>query len=228
MSHRSALQSRHLAERPEQAGGAHEHEPADQPDPETARVVVRRELRREAVERVREARGDRHQEARAARRAAQTERQEGEDGEDRERHPEARTFAVRRVASGGRDGEEWDSAGHRDGSEDLAPSDVLVELADGDEEEEDERHAEQRLDERERRLRERERLTEPAGDAEGRPGDPARTADEPPEEGQTKRALGRLLPGLERLQPHPEREQRRGAEGGENAGQKGGHELRRP
>jgi hypothetical protein len=224
MSHGPALQRRHLPERPEQAGGAHEHEPPEQPEPEVARVVVGRELRREAVERVREAGGNGHDEARAARGATQAERQESEDGENGERHPEARALGVRRVARRGRDREERHASGHGQSGDDLAPSDVLVELAHRDDEEEDERRPEHGLHEGERRLRQRVRLADPADDPEGRPGDPARPPHEAGEEREAKRSLGRLLPRLERLQAHPDREHRRGAERGKNADQKRRHD----
>lgn len=228
MSHGSALQRRHLAKRPEQPGGAHEHQPAEQPEPEAAGVVVRRELRREAVECIREARAGRNHEARAARGAAQGEGQEREGCEDGERHPEARALAVRRVTSGSCKREERHASGHRHGGEDLAASDMLAELVHCDEEEEDQRHAEHRLDERERRFRQRVRLSDPADDAERRPGDPARPAKEAGEKREAKRALGRLLPRLERLQSHPERKHRRGAERSKNADQKRRHERQRP
>ena len=224
MRHGPALQRRHLAERPEQSCGAHDHEPKDEPKPDVARVVVRRELRREAVQRVGDTSRGRDDEARAARRSAQAERQEREDGENGERDPEAGAFGVRRVAGGRRQREQRHAAGDRERRERLAPADVLVELADRDEEEEDERRPEQRLDERERRLRQGVRLAEPAEDPERRPGDPARPANQPQEEGEAERVVGRLLPGLERLQSHPEREERGGAEGGKDAGQKGGHD----
>lgn len=228
MSHGSALQSRHLPERPEQARGAHEHEPAEQPEPEVARVVVRRELRREAVERVREARGGRHEEAGAAGGAAQAEWQEREGREHGERDPEPRALAVGRVAGGSRERQQRHAPGHRERRKRLAPADVLVELAHRDEEEKDERRPEQRLDECERRLGQRVGLAEPAEDAERRPGDPARPPNEAEEERKAERVIGVLLPSLERLQPHSQGEQRRGAERREDADQERGHDSPGP
>jgi hypothetical protein len=226
--HRPALQRRHLPERPEQARAAHQHEPAEQPEPDAACVVVRRELRREAVQRIRNARAGGDEEARVARGTAQAERQKSEDGEDGERDPEASALRVRGVSGGRRQREERHSARDRERGERLAPADVLVELPHRDEEEEDERRREQRLDERERRLRQRIGLAEPAEDAERRAGDPARAANEAQEEGEAERVVRGLLTGLERLQSHPEREQRRGAERGEDADQERRHDRQRP
>lgn len=228
MSHGPALQSRHLAERPEQAGGAHEHEPADQPEPDVAGVVVRREFRREAVEGVGEAGAGGHEEARAAGGAAQAERHQSEDAEDGERDPQPRALAVGGVAGGRRDREERHATGDRHRREDLAPADVLVELAHRDEEKEDESRPEQRLHERERRLRQRVRLSDPAEDPERRPREPARAADQAREEREAERLVRGLLPRLERLQPHPEREHRRRAERGENSDQKSRHDVQGP
>ncbi len=135
---------------------------------------------------------------------------------------------MRGVAGGCGQREERHAGGDHGRGEDLAAADVLVELVHPDDEQEDDRRPEHRLDERERRLRERVRLPDPADDSERRSGDPARPAEEPVEERNAQRALGRLLARLDGLQPHPEREHRRGAERGQDSDQESGHDVPRP
>lgn len=223
MSHGSALKSRHLSKRAEDAGRGHEREPDEHAEPEAARVVVGHELRGQAFERVGEAGGEGHEEARSARSAPQAERREREEGENSERHPQPRPFAVPGVARGRREREHGNAAGDGQRSERLAPPDVLVELTHRDHEEEDERRPEQRLDERERRLRQRVGLSEPADDVERTAGYPARAADQAAEQRKAQGLLDGRLPRLERLHPHSERVERRGGKCSEDPGEERWH-----
>src|SRR5581483_5492956 len=63
----TTLERRHLGERAQPRGGAHHRRPGEEPEPYASRVVVRRELRCQAVERVRDPRAHRDEQARAAR-----------------------------------------------------------------------------------------------------------------------------------------------------------------
>lgn len=223
MSHRTALQRRHLAERPEPGGKAHRGRPEDEPQPETAGVVVGRELRRQPVDRIRDAGPDRDEDARAARRPAQGEGRERDGREDAERDPEGGALGVCRVSARGGEREQRHTGRDREHREPLAAADVLAQPPRRDREQEDEARPEQRLHERQRRPRERERLDDPAGEPERRAEQPARAAHEAQEEGEAKRPLRRRLARLERLQPHPHRVERGRAERREHAGQEIGH-----
>ncbi len=179
------------------------------------RPVVGRELRGQAVERVRDAGADRHEDAR---RVSERERDERERRQHAERDPEARALGVRGLVRRRGEREQRDAARDRDHGELLAGADPLAEPR-GDRQQEDEAHAEQRLDERQRGLRQRVGLEHPAGEAERRPRDPAGPSNEPPEEPEAQRVLGRLVARAERLQADPDRVERGGAERRDDAEQ---------
>lgn len=182
MSHRPALQSRHLRQRAERGGRSHQHRPAEQSQPEAAREVVGGELRRQPVEGVRQPGAERDGEARAAGRAAQAEREQRESRENADGRPQARPLRVRRVARGRGEGEQRHARADGERGEALPAADPLAELPRRDAEQEDEARAEQRLHERQRRLRQGVRLDDPAEQAERRPRDPARPPHEAGEE----------------------------------------------
>lgn len=132
------------------------------------------------------------------------------------------------MAGGRGEREERHAGPHHGGGGDLTASDVLVEPAHGDDEEEHDSRPDEGLDERERGFRERVRLQDPAGEGDGRARHPARPAEEAVEEREAKRALRRRLPRLEGLQPGADGIERSRAERGEDTDQGRRHDVERP
>lgn len=223
MSDGTTLERRHLGERAQPRGGAHHRRPGEEPEPYASRVVVRRELRCQAVERVRDPRAHRDEQARAARGAAQAERSERDRRERAQRDPGPRPLRVGPLARRRGEREQRHAGRDREHRRPLPATDGLAEPARRDREQEDEARPEQGLDERERRPGERVRLQDPAGEPERRPGEPARPTREPGEEREPQRPLRRLLAHPERLQRDPDGVERRRAERCENADQEVGH-----
>jgi hypothetical protein len=228
VSHGPDLQGRHLAQRSEGRGGHHQHDPAEQPQPEPPDVIVRGELRRETVERVGETGGERHEHAAAARCASQPQRQQRDRCEPAEREPQRHSLAVDGVTGGSREREQRHPG--RDGArrERLATPHVLVQPAGREREQEDQARPQQGLDERQGRLRQRVALHHPAHETERRPNQPARTADEAGEQREAKGPLGGRLARLERLQGDSRRVDRSGAECRQDPGQERRHDRTGP
>jgi hypothetical protein len=225
MSNRPALQGRHLAERAQPRGGAHHERPESEPEPQAARVLIRRELRGEPVERVGKTGAERHENACAASGPAKRERGERDRRQHAEHNPETRPFSVSRVASRGGQREQRHAGRDREHRQTLATAYPLAQPPPRDREQEDETCAQQRLHERERRPRQRVGLREPAREAERGTEQPARPPHETPQQREAQRSLPRLHASLQRLQPHRDRIERGRAERGEHADQEVGHRL---
>ena len=162
-------------------------------------VVVGRELRRQPVERVGDARGERHEQTGRPGGAPQRERSEREDGEHAEAGPKPRSLGVVGDVCGRGEREQRDAHDDRDHRGELTATDALVQAPRSDREQEHEARTDERLDERERGARERKRLHEPASEPERRPEQPPRPGDEAPEERDAQRVLRRGFAGLQRL-----------------------------
>jgi hypothetical protein len=201
LSRRSALQGRHLAERPDSRRQPHDHAPRDQADPGPVREVVGEELRRQAVAGIGSPGPNRDHEAGRADGARQHVWDECDSAEGCDRRDQPRAAGVVGVPRGSGPGQERDSHRHRADAQDLAPADRLAEHARADHQQDDQARRQDRFDERERNQQQRADLRHPAAEGEGGADQPARLRHQPAEQGEAKVLLLGRLASLERLQP---------------------------
>jgi len=186
-------------------------------------VVVRGELRREAVPGVCEPRPDGHEDSCGARGRAKRVRGERPGPEHAECDPEPGTARMVGLALGGRQREQGRPGRDRQHRDQLTAPHALAKMHVGDCEQHDEAGPEQRLDERERRVNERERLQRPASDPESGAREPAWACDQPPEQRKAHRALRGSDPRLRRLEHDSGGEEDGCAAAGEDPGQEPRH-----